>query len=515
MSLGIRETIVLLKEHHLLKSVNVPDNTIDIFNQITYNSQTVREGALFCCKGNFKPEYLTSAKEKGAFGYVSESHLAEGSGLAEFIVTDIQKSMALLGAAFYDYPQNDLFIVAFTGTKGKTTSAYFSRGILQKSTQEKTALFSTIDRFVGSKPDQHFKSHLTTPESLGLFHDMRTAVNNGMTHLVMEVSSQAYKKNRVYNLKYDVGVFLNISPDHIGANEHPTFADYLHCKEQLLVNSKICVINAETDHLEDVYEAAKATSQPDDIYLFARKGGKKQVALPLDFEFENQSETLHGSNFTLRSISQKAKELSLDNQYELSLPGDYNESNAASAIIASGLAGAGVVNVKDSLDKILVPGRMEFVKTKNHGTVYIDYAHNYGSMKSLLAFLRKQTNAGRVIALTGSTGNKGESRRKGFGQALSEEADVAFLTADDPAFESPQAIAEEIDSYIDHDKVEVHFNMDRISAIKEAIQTSTNQDIVVLAGKGEDAYQKVDGVDTPYPTDVTVAREVVKEIEND
>ncbi len=109
--------------------------------------------------------------------------------------------MALLGAAFYNYPQNELFIIAYTGTKGKTTSAYFTRGILEQATGDRTALFSTIDRILGPNPDQRFKSDLTTPESLDLFHDMRQAINNGMDHLVMEVSSQAYKKSRVYGFE--------------------------------------------------------------------------------------------------------------------------------------------------------------------------------------------------------------------------------------------------------------------------------------------------------------------------
>ncbi|WP_439645951.1 Mur ligase family protein [Secundilactobacillus oryzae] len=271
MSLGIRETIVLLKEHHLLKSVTLAKDTDQAFKAVTYDSRQVTADTLFFCKGNFKPVYLTSARNQGATAYVAEQSYAEGDGLSAIIVTDIQKAMSLVGAAFYDYPQNDLFIVGITGTKGKTTSAYFTRGILQTSTDEKTALFSTIDRFVGSQPDQHFKSNLTTPESLDLFHDMRTAVTNGMTHLVMEVSSQAYKRNRVFGLKFDVGVFLNITPDHVGRNEHPTFADYLHCKEQLLVNAKRCVINAETAHFADVYGAAKATTQPESIYLFSKK----------------------------------------------------------------------------------------------------------------------------------------------------------------------------------------------------------------------------------------------------
>lgn len=510
MSLDMTQVLTLLQEHQLFTAVT-GDQSRE-FTSVTYDSRQAQPDTLFFCKGNFKPEYLATAKAAGATGYVSEKTYAEGKGMTAVTVANIQQAMALLGAAFYGYPQNDLFIIAFTGTKGKTTSAYFEHHIQRTHTHDQAALFSTIDRVLGNQPAQRFKSDLTTPESLDLFHDMRAAVDNGMTHLVMEVSSQAYKKNRVYGLTYDVGIFLNITPDHIGENEHPTFADYLHCKEQLLVNSRTCIINAETDHLEDVYQAAKTSTEPENIYLYARKGAKLQLPLDLDVQFSNDEETLHDSAFDVAAVSDKGRALALNGTYELSVPGDYNESNAASAIIAGALSGATAAEMQTALTTVHVPGRMEMVTSKQHGTIYIDYAHNYASLKALLSFLRRQTDAGEVIVVLGSTGNKGVSRRKGFGKALSEEADRAILTTDDPGYEDPRTIAEEIDSYIDHDKVTVSFEMDRKTAIKQAINMSTKNDIVVLAGKGEDNYQKVNGVNTPYETDVTIAKNVVEEL---
>ncbi|MTV82549.1 UDP-N-acetylmuramoyl-L-alanyl-D-glutamate--2,6-diaminopimelate ligase [Secundilactobacillus folii] len=511
MSLDITQVVTLLREHDLLTTVNtaVAQQT---FQHVSYNSKTVQPATLFFCKGNFKPAYLTDAKTAGATAYVSETQYDEGNGMTSIIVTNIQKAMSLLGAAFYDYPQNDLFIIAFTGTKGKTTSSYFTYGIERTHTHDRVALFSTIDRIVGNAPEDRFKSDLTTPESLDLFHDMRHAVNNGMTHLVMEVSSQAYKKDRVYGLHYNVGIFLNITPDHIGENEHPTFADYLHCKEQLLVNADKCIINAETDHLADIYYAAKTTTQPEDIYLYAREGADVSMPLKLDVTFKNTNETLHQSDFQVTGLSPKGRALKVDGSYELHVPGDFNESNAVSAIMASALSGTSYDDARTALTTVHVPGRMEMVTSQDHGTIYIDYAHNYASLKALLSFLRTQTDAGRVIVVVGSTGNKGVSRRQGFGKALSEEADVAILTTDDPAFEDPKKIAEEIDAHIDHSRVKVQYVMDRKTAIQTAIKMSDPDDIVVLAGKGEDAYQKIKGVNTPYATDVTIAKQTVEEL---
>lgn len=515
MELHVTPALALLREHHLLNHVsNMSDFTA---TKVSYDSRRVTPGTLFFCKGNFLPKYLAAAKEKGAVAYVAEKEYDEGAGLPAIIVNNEQKAMALLGAAFYGFPQDDLFIIAITGTKGKTTTAYFADAILKKATDHHVALFSTLDRIVGNKPADKFKSDLTTPESLNLFHDMRAAVDNGMKTLVMEVSSQAYKKNRIYGLKYNVGIFLNISPDHIGRNEHPTFADYLHCKEQLLVNSDVCLINVETDHFTDIYYAAKTTTQPEDIYLFARHGTK--VSLPddrqLDFEYRNDLEDLHESEFELKALTKKGQKLHLDNRYTTSVPGDYNEGNAVAAIISAGMAGANSEDAVATLDHVHIRGRMEMIKSKKHGLIYVDYAHNYASLKRLLAFLKRQTKAGEVTVVLGSTGDKGISRRPGFGKALSEErADNVILTTDDPGYEDPNKIAHEIDSYIDHDRVgKVSFEMDREKAIKEAIDSSQNGDIVVLAGKGEDAYQKIDGKDTPYPTDVKIARDYINKIE--
>lgn len=509
MTLILNGCTLLLQEHKLLKQADIVfDNEI---TAVTYDSRQAQKDGMFFCKGtHFKESYLKQAQANGATTYVSEVAYPDIKGMNALIVTDVQKAMALLGAAFYGYPQNDLFIIAFTGTKGKTTSAYFTRGILQNYSNQKTALFSTIDRILGPKPSQKFKSNLTTPESLDLFHDMREAVDSGMTHLVMEVSSQAYKRNRVYGLTYDVGFFLNISPDHIGPNEHPDFADYLHCKLQLLVNSKSCVINGDTDYFDEVYLAAKATTPSSQLYVFSRQGGNEQVA---DFVYRSQESTLAESEFTISAQSNKAKQLNIAGDYQLSLIGDFNEANATAAIIGAGIAGAPYELAQTSIMDVHIPGRMESIKTKQHGTIYVDYAHNYASMSALLNFLKTENPQSKIIVVVGSTGDKGVSRRSGFAKALSKYANQAYLTTDDPGFEDPQAICEEINQLIDHKKVQVTIILDRKQAIQAAITTSQPQDIVVLAGKGEDKYQKIRGVNVDYPNDLNVAQRIVQEIE--
>lgn len=515
MSISLNTCILILKEHHLLKSSAVQDTVATKMDYVSYDSRDIQTNTLFFCKGaGFRPTYLSMAKDNGAICYVAEQPYPEGKGMHALIVRDVSKAMALLSAAFFRFPQDDLFVVAFTGTKGKTTSAYFLKGMLDQANGGKTALISSVNDVVGPKPEDSFKSSLTTPESLDLFRDMRTAVDNGMTHLVMEVSSQAYKKNRVFGLTYDLGFFLNISPDHIGPNEHPNFADYLHCKLQLLVNSRKCIINAETAHFDEVYAAATTTTNPDSIYLFARDNFENpDLKQPIDFRFSSEQLDMKETRFNLVCASDKARKLPINGDYTLKMLGDFNESNGTAAIIGAGLAGLNHDQCAKGIRDVTIPGRMQTERTKKHGMVVVDYAHNKASMMALMRFMRNEFNDPKIIVVVGAPGDKGVSRRPGFSESLTAYADKAFLTTDDPGFEDPKSIAEEIDSGIDHSKCDVTIELDRKKAIHDAIAMATLDDVVLICGKGADAFQKIRGVNTPYPSDIVVAQQVINELE--
>ena len=515
-SISLNTCILILKEHHLLKSCATQDVVSTKMDYISYDSRDIKTNTLFFCKGKgFRPTYLSYAKENGAICYVAEQPYPEGKGMHALIVSNVTKAMSLLSAAFYRFPQDDLFLIAFTGTKGKTTSAYFLKGILDKLNGGRTALFSSVDDVVGPKPEDRFKSSLTTPESLDLFRDMRRAVDNGMTHLVMEVSSQAYKKNRVFGLTYDLGFFLNITPDHIGVNEHPNFEDYLHCKLQLMVNSRKCIINAMTDHFDEIYAAAKTTTNLDSIYLFARNDyDNPDLKRPIDFRFASVETDMCETKFKLYSETDAARNIPVEGNYSLKMIGDFNEINATAAIIGAGLAGVNYQDCYDGIKNVTIPGRMETLTTANHGTVIVDYAHNKASMIALMSFMQKEFDSPKIIVVVGAPGDKGISRRAGFSESLSLYANQVFLTTDDPGFEDAQVIADEIAAGIDHDRCQVMIELDRQKAIAEAIKGAKDDDVVLICGKGADPYQKIRGVDTPYPTDIKVAQEVINKLEN-
>ena len=443
------------------------------FNQISYDSRKVNAETLFFVKGaNFKKEFLEQAIEQGLQWYVAEQDFEVS--IPAIIVTDIKQAMSLIAMEFYGHPERQLKLLAFTGTKGKTTSAYFAYQILSQS--HRTALLSTMNTTLDGK--NFFKSSLTTPESLDLFEMMAQAVANDRTHLIMEVSSQAYLKKRVYGLTFDASVFLNISPDHIGPIEHPTFEDYFYNKRLLMENSRAVIVNSGMDHFQIVKEQVSSIEH--------------------DFYGENSSNTIIDSQAFSFEASGK-----LAGKYDIQLIGRFNQENALAAGLACLRLGASLEDIKKGIAVTRVPGRMEVLTQKNGAKVFVDYAHNGDSLTKLLSVVQEHQKNQTILVL-GATGNKGESRRKDFGLLLNQHPEIqVILTADDPNREDPVAIAKEIASYISHD---VTIIADRAEAIKIAMSLTRQEgDAVILAGKGADAYQIVHDQKVAYPGDYQIA----------
>ncbi|BDR56021.1 UDP-N-acetylmuramyl-tripeptide synthetase [Xylocopilactobacillus apis] len=513
MSLTINSCLLLLKEHHLLKSSAIQGDLDTVMCDIAFDSRVVKKDSIFFCKGDhFRPAFLTMAKDKGAITYVAEKPMVEGTGLNAFIVRNVTKAMAILAAAFYDYPQDDLNVLAITGTKGKTTTAYFAQSILDKQIPHRVALFSTIERIMGSNPGDTIPSNLSTPESVDLFSEMSQAGINDMMDLVMEVSSQAYLRNRVFGLTYDVGVFLNISPDHVGENEHPSYANYLHNKIQLIMNSRKVVLNADTQDWDMVSKAAEVSTDDDSIFVYAGKDYlEKHPEIDFDFYYEINEDLINGVKFVLHANSQKGKLLNIDGDYEISMPGIFNVINAVGAIISSTLLGANRHEAFLGIKDVRVPGRLEVLDLKEHGTVVVDFAHNKLSLTATLNFIKSKFPNAKISVVTGSAGDKGINRRSDMGEVLNDLADRVYLTTDDPDFEEASDIAEEMRSYITNDQVEVSYVEDREEAIKKAVLNNGPEDVVLLAGKGADKYMIVRGQKLPYAGDKEIALATIKD----
>lgn len=444
------------------------------FQSLSYDSRTVDGDTLFFAKGlSFKKEFLDRAISTGLAFYISE--IDYKVDIPAILVADIKQAMSLIAMEFYEYPQNKIKLLAFTGTKGKTTAAYFAFNILKQS--HKPAMLSTMHTTLDGK--HFFKSTLTTPESLDLFAMMATAVNNGMTHFIMEVSSQAYLVKRVYGLIFDIGVFLNISPDHIGPIEHPTFEDYFYHKRLLMDNSRAVIVNAGMKDFDIVQN--QVGTKAHDFYGISS---------------DNDIDQSTAFDFTATG--------KLAGQYTIQLIGRFNQENAIAAGLACLRLGASLEDIRVGIAQTNVPGRMEVLTQSNGAKIFVDYAHNGDSVKKLLdVVLEHQT--GKVILILGAPGNKGESRRKDFGLLLNDYPQVeVILTSDDPNKENPENIAKEIAHYMQRPS---RFIADREKAIQMAMnQTTSSQDAVIIAGKGADAYQIVDGCHQEYAGDLEIAK---------
>ncbi|MGT2832596.1 UDP-N-acetylmuramoyl-L-alanyl-D-glutamate--L-lysine ligase [Streptococcus halotolerans] len=474
------ETVLdILKNDQNYRQINHPNGYFFnwqgvCFDNLSYDSREVNAQTLFFAKGaSFKAEFLEQAVSKGLSWYISE--MDYDVGIPAILVNDIKQAMSLIAMTFYNNPQDKLQLLAFTGTKGKTTAAYFAYHILKQ--HYKPAMLSTMNTTLDGKT--FFKSTLTTPESLDLFKMMAEAVSNGMTHLIMEVSSQAYLVKRVYGLTFDVGVFLNISPDHIGPIEHPTFEDYFYHKRLLMLNSQAVIVNSSMNHFQVVKEQVE--TRPHDFY------GQDS-----DNAIENSSAF---------SFDAKGK---LAGHYDIQLIGDFNQENAIAAGLACQRLGASLEDIQKGIAETSVPGRMEVLTQANGAKVFVDYAHNGDSLTKLLDVV-SQHQKGQITLILGAPGNKGESRRADFGHVINQYPELAvILTADDPNFENPQTISEEIASHIDRP---VNIIIDREKAIQAALTHTTNEDdAVIIAGKGADAYQIVEGKHAEYAGDLEIAK---------
>lgn len=488
-TMTMQELYQLLQQHQLLVQptdfAHLPKQT---FTFLSYDSRDIQAETLFFCKGaNFKPNLLLDAIEKGVQTYLTE--VTYTTSAHEILVTDIREAMALVAQAFYQHPEEKLIKIGITGTKGKTTTAYLLHQLLKDALGPKVALFSSEETTLDG---QHYaSSKLTTPEALVLYQQMAQAVENGLTHLVMEVSSQAYKTKRVFGLTFEVGIFLNISPDHISPIEHEDFADYFACKQQLLLHSKQMIINQQSDH----FEVLQALCQKHQIPFLTY--GDAQADYPI-FDLADPR------SFTLNSGKDP---LHLNDTYTMSMFGSFNHGNAAAALMAAAFLHAPATHYQQSLRNCRIPGRMDLLELANGALVFVDFAHNYLSLKSMGKMAKEIRPNARALLLTGSTGGKAISRRKDMGQAISEVYDLVVLTRDDPNFEDPADIAAEIQSHITNPAVQVYHEMARDQAIALILSLAQPEDVVILAGKGTEASMKEDGQDVPYLGDAYFAKQ--------
>ena len=480
----------LLEEKGLVIKKDLKDAGEEPVSSLTYDSREAKSGTLFVCKGEaFKKEYLEKALGCGSICYVSETDY--GLDVPRIIVSDIRQAMPHLAKAFYDIHEGALTIIGITGTKGKTTTAWYTRKLLDDyllSKGEKPCAFiSTVETFDGKET---IESGITTPEIFEGYRHLRNAYDSGLKFVVMEVSSQALKYNRVTGITFDIAVLLNISEDHISPKEHPNFADYFNTKLSIYDQCVTALVNSECVYREGIFEAAKMKNR------VLSCGWSR----PSDFQARDIKEKEGKIYFTLHA------EYS-DHEMCLGMRGLFNLENALVAIAIARQCGVSFESIKTSLENVSVPGRVEEYYGRNGDLIcVVDYAHNGLSFEKILTMARTNWPDHRVVTVFGCPGNKAYNRRKDLGTAAARFSDYIYLTADDPAKEKLADICAEVGKYIEMKGCPYEVIEDREQAIKKAIETADGPTAVMILGKGCEHTQIEENGKVPYISDAEAVK---------
>ena len=465
-------------------------------SDVIYDSRKVKNDCLFVCiKGTTVDghDFAAQAAKTGACALVVSEETDVPEDITVIRVKDTRYALALLSAAYFDYPAETIKVIGITGTKGKTTTTYMVKSILEGAGY-RVGLIGTIETIIG---ETVIPSANTTPESYLVQKYFRKMADMGCDCCVMEVSSQGLLMHRTAGFLFELGIFTNLEPDHIGPKEHASFEEYLACKSLLFRQCRIGILNADDAHCQEILNGHTCRvetfglSEHADLYA-------KDVTL------------LHKPGCLGVSYHVSG---TLDFDVEVHVPGKFSVYNSLTAIAVCRHFQVETEVMKRALRAAKTKGRIEMVQVSDAFTLMIDYAHNAMSLNSLLTTL-KEYKPRRLVCVFGCGGNRARARRFEMGEVSGQLADLTIITSDNPRFEEPQAIIDDIKTGIqktDGTYIEI---IDRKEAIRYAIAHGEPGDVIVLAGKGHEDYQEIKG--KKYPMDErTLIAEVLQELGKD
>ena len=471
-------------------SYEVIQGNIDIeINGIKNNSREVKPGDLFICiRGNDADghSYAAAVACKGAAAIITERYITVPLDVTVIQVKNSRYTMGIVSGRFYDNPSAKLTIIGITGTKGKTTTAYMLYSILN-AVGHKTGLIGTVEIDDGKK---HICSEHTTPESIDIQRYFSDMVDNGVRTVVMEVSSQGLMLDRVSGVDFDIGIFTNLSKDHIGPKEHSSFEQYKECKKKLFGMCRLGIINRDSPYYDEIRNDSSC-----DIVTYGMSTEADYSAGDEELYIEDG---LLGVSYNLSG--RVAGRVSVD------MPGEFTIYNSLAAIAAADILGVDFADIKSSVKHVTVKGRVEMIQISDAFTLMIDYAHNKVAMEQLLYALRRYNPTG-ITVVFGCGGNRSHDRRYEMGLIAAVMADDIILTNDNPRYENPLDIIDDIKKGVYAAKGKCEVICDRKEAIRHAILHAESGDIVVLAGKGHETYQDICGI--KYDMD---ERQLIREV---
>ena len=468
------------------------DLELDI-ESISHDSRKVINNSLFVAIRGYETDghkYIKEAIKKGAIAIVIEdiSVLKKDDikdDITIIVAPDTRLALAKIACNFYNNPSSKFNLIGITGTKGKTTTTFMLKSILEKHGQ-KVGLIGTIANYIGNK--NLGDSDRTTPESLELQELFSKMVEEKVDTVIMEVSSQSLKLKRVYGCDFNIGVFTNFSEDHISEKEHPNMEDYFNSKLKLFEMCKIGFINADDFHVAKI----KKMNLPCEIKTYGIDNACDLLAKDI--------------TVTNSSVDFKVKIGTRNERVKTGIPGRFSVYNSLAAISVATKFGVTAEEIKEALIDVRVPGRSELVPNKKELTIMIDYAHSPESLQNILLAVKSYTR-GRVISVFGCGGDRDPGKRPQMGEISGNIADFTIITSDNPRTEDPEKIVKQIEEGTKKTKGKYITITDRIEAIKYAIDMANKNDIIVLAGKGHETYQEING--KKYLFD---EREIIKKI---
>ena len=456
-------------------------------------SENVKEGYLFIAIEGFSTDghkYVNNAIEKGAKAVIIQENCDKNlfdipEDVTVIMIENTRKALAICSDNFFNHPSQKFKLIGITGTKGKTTTSYMIKQILEKA-GKKVGLIGTIACYSNGRKIE--ESDRTTPESLHIQELFNKMVEDKVEYVVMEVSSQSLKLNRVDKCNFDMVIFTNLSEDHISEKEHANMKEYFETKLKLFEMCKVGFVNSD-----DLYTTKIPKLFPQsDITTFGIDNFANLLAKDI--------------TITNTYVDFKVKLGDRNERVKTGIPGRFSVYNSLAAICIAQKIGISKEIIKEALLEVRVPGRSEMIDNKREIPIMIDYAHTSESLENILRAVKSYTK-GKVICVFGCGGNRDKQKRPIMGEISGRIADETIITSDNPRDEKPEEIISEIENGIKKTKGKYKIIVDRTKAIKSAIKRATKNDIIVLAGKGHETYQEIKGKKYPYDE-----RKVIKEI---
>lgn len=463
----------LLRQETVQQIIGDTTRLAQPIHDLCYDARRAKENSVFfALQGRTLDgtKFISQAYENGSRIFVAQKEVTIPQDALLIVVDNSRRALSYASHIFFNKPSERLKVIGVTGTKGKTTTTTLLYKILSQSGVNAGVIGTNGAYF----KERHIPTSNTTPESYEIHFILNEMCQSGVEVCFMEVSSQGLMMSRVEDVCFEIGVFTNMAHDHISDLEHPTFENYLHWKTHLFTLTKTALVNND-----DFYVDAFTTQPQHHVYRYG-------IENHADFKAENVKTIFPGVVFTLN-----------DEEVILNVPGKFNVYNALVVLGVCHILGGDMAMCRQLLATTAVSGRMETIENNKGILAILDYAHNGFALENVLTTL-KAYDYNRLMLLFGSVGDRSQNRRQELAQVAAKYADVVMVTSDNPGFENPQAIIEEIVHEMANFKGVLYTQVDRQKAIEEMVSIACEKDIIVFAGKGHETYQLIKDVKVPF-----------------